>query len=312
MAQAARYLFDLDFSAPAEPEPIEEPIVEEVPPEPMITVAEHEALLEQVRQQAYDQGLQIGKQEAMDSREQLASETAAQTQQKILDEIGMVYTEVGILLQRLEKDASKLAFAFASRFAEKLVAQEPKEEIMALLHQVLAPLRGTPHISIRLNEEIAEEIEQKAQEQMQELGFAGTLKIIADPAIMAGDCEVEWADGGIGRNLRSAIRQAEDLLEQHFAHIPDAPEDERDDAEAQDENTTEDTAPTSQDETTQDEAPQAPEASADPVTDTAEMPASDCPQPLEEMPSPQTASPSLSSEHAQPETEQPSALGEQP
>jgi len=43
MAQAARYLFDLDFSAPPEPEI--ESHIEEIPPEPMITVAEHEAIL---------------------------------------------------------------------------------------------------------------------------------------------------------------------------------------------------------------------------------------------------------------------------
>ena len=50
--------------------------------------------------------------------------------------------------------------------------------------------------------------------------------IIADPTIMAGDCEVEWADGGIGRNLRSAIRQVDQLLEDHFAHVPESDDEE--------------------------------------------------------------------------------------
>ncbi|MCT4654511.1 MAG: FliH/SctL family protein [Cohaesibacter sp.] len=225
MAQPAPFLFDLDFSAPPEPE-IEE-VIEEIPPEPMITVAEHERLLAQIRQEAYEQGLL----EAQTAREQTAQEKNADLQQAILNEISMVYTEVGTLLARLEKDASQLAFAFASRFAEKLVAQEPKAEIQALLHQVLSPLRETPHISIHLNPEIAQEIEQAAREQMEAIGFTGTLVIQADEAIMPGDCEVQWIDGGIGRNLRAAIRQAESLLEQHFAHIPDEEDSQEDDQE---------------------------------------------------------------------------------
>ncbi len=220
MPQAARYLFDLDFSAPPEPEVKEE--IEEIPPEPMITVAEHERLLAQAVAAARAEG----EAEALGQRERLASEESLSLQQTMFDEISMIYTEVGTLLQRLEKDASNLAFAFASRFAERLVAQEPKTEILALLHQILAPLRKAPHISIRLNEDVADDIKEMVDHKMDELGFAGKLTIIPDPSIMAGDCEVEWADGGIGRNLRSAIRQVDQLLEDHFAHVPESDDDE--------------------------------------------------------------------------------------
>nr|WP_321443634.1 FliH/SctL family protein [uncultured Cohaesibacter sp.] len=224
MPQAARYLFDLDFSAPPEPEVKEE--IEEIPPEPMITVAEHERLLAQAVAAARAEG----EAEALQQRERLASEESLSLQQTMFDEISMIYTEVGTLLQRLEKDASNLAFAFASRFAERLVAQEPKTEILALLHQILAPLRKAPHISIRLNEDVADDIKEMVDHKMQELGFTGKLTIIPDPAMMAGDCEVEWADGGIGRNLRSAIRQVDQLLEDHFAHVPE-PEDDDDETD---------------------------------------------------------------------------------
>ena len=215
MQQAARYLFDLDFSAPPEPEIEEE--IEEIPPEPMITVAEHERLLAQAVAQARSEAETA----ARADRERLASEETLRLQQSMLDEIAMIYTEVGTLLERLEKDASNLAYSFASKFAEKLVAKEPKTEILALLHQILGPLRKTPHISIRLNETIADDIKTMVDQQMDELGFNGKLSIIADPAVMIGDCEVEWADGGIGRNLRNAMRQVEQLLDDHFAHIPD-------------------------------------------------------------------------------------------
>lgn len=230
MAQAARYLFDLDFAAPPEPEADEQ--IEEIPPEPMITVAEHERLLLEARESAFAEGEEA----ARNLREQLASEKKLEVQQTILNDIGMIYTEVGHLMARLEKDASKLAFAFASRFAEKLVAQEPKAEIMALLHQILAPLRQTPHISIRINDAIAEEITSEIDRQMNELGFEGKVTILPDPVVMPGDCEVEWADGGIGRNMRSAIRKAEKLLDDHFSHIPD-------DEDAPEENTAQDEQP---------------------------------------------------------------------
>ncbi|WP_321447538.1 FliH/SctL family protein [uncultured Cohaesibacter sp.] len=230
MAQAARYLFDLDFSAPPEPE-VEEQI-EEIPPEPMITVAEHERLLAEAKAQAFAEG----ESKAREERDQLASEQNLALEKQIIEEISMVYTEVGLLMQRLERDASNLAFAFASRFAERLVAQEPKGEIMGLLNQILAPLRKTPHISIRLNDAVADDIKVAVDEQMAELGFTGKLTILPDPVVMPGDCEVEWVDGGIGRNLRAAVRQVEQLLEDHFSHVPeDAEQDEdEDDTPAED------------------------------------------------------------------------------
>lgn len=254
MAQTARYLFDLDFSAPPEPE-IEE-VVEEIPPEPMITLAEHEKILEQAKAEAHARGHE----EAMQERQALASEQVAQTQETLLGEVAMIYTEVGHLMARLEKDASRLAFSFASRFAEKLVAQEPKAEILALLHQVLAPLRQTPHIAIRLNPEVTEEISQHIEDQMQALGFEGKLSLLPDETIMAGDCEVEWVDGGIGRNLRAAMRKANKLLEDHFAHIPDdydAEQEAAEDAAAEEAEAraAEDQAKTEQEGSNQDEAP---------------------------------------------------------
>ena len=227
MANAARYLFDLDFSARPEPEIEEE--IEETPPEPTITVAEHERLMAE----AIERARLAGEQAAREERERLASEESLAVQKMILDDVGMIYTEVGILLQRLERDASNLAFAFASRFAERLVAQEPKAEVLGLLHQILAPLRKTPHISIRLNDQIAEEIRVAVDQQMAELGFEGTLTVLPDPAVMPGDCEVEWADGGIGRNMRSAIRRVEQLVEEHFSHVPPS-EDEAGDEEEED------------------------------------------------------------------------------
>ncbi len=229
MSQTARYLFDLDFSAP--PEPVVEEQIEEVPPEPMITVAEHERLLAEARAAAFAEGEATARNE----RDLLASEQRIALEKEIVEEVSMVYTEVGTLMQRLERDASNLAFAFASRFAEKLVAQEPKGEIMALLNQIMAPLRKTPHISIRLNDAVAEDIKTAVDQQMNELGFSGTLTILPDPAIMPGDCSVEWVDGGIGRNMRRAIRQVEQLLTDHFAHVPEAPEDheEQEDPEEQ-------------------------------------------------------------------------------
>lgn len=233
MAQPARYLFDLDFSAPPEPEieeVVEEIIEEEEPPEPTITVAEHEQLIETIRQQAYEQGLEEGRQE----REQSATEKNIELQKTILDEIAMIYTEVGVLMARLEKDASTLAFRFASRFAQKLVDQEPKAEIQALLNQILAPLRKSPHLTIRVHSDLAQDIKASTKKQMKELGFKGNLMVRGDDMIAPGDCEVEWNDGGIGRNMRDAIQHAETLLEQHFATVPEEEIPEAEDTEAED------------------------------------------------------------------------------
>ena len=266
MAQAARFLFDLDFSAPPEPEVTE--VVEETPSEPMITVAEHERILADAVARARADAAA----NALDEHERNIREQCLVQQKAMLDEVGMVYTEVGTLMERLERDATNLAFAFASRFAERLVAQEPKNEILALLHEILAPLRKTPHISIRLNDAIADEIKEAVDQQMEEMGFEGKITIIPDTVIQPGDCEVEWEDGGIGRNLRSAIRQVEQLIEDHFANVPPVEDEDEDEDDMPDSpEASDETDPAAEAAASGDSvAAQAePETDIDPETDTA-------------------------------------------
>jgi flagellar assembly protein FliH len=110
---------------------------------------------------------------------------------------------------RLEGEAVAVAVAAARKLAPALIAREPFAEIQALMAECFGQLVSAPHVVIRVNDALYEQACTRLREIADASGFAGRLVILAEPEIDAGDCRLEWADGGITRN-RSKIEAAID------------------------------------------------------------------------------------------------------
>jgi flagellar assembly protein FliH len=50
-------------------------------------------------------------------------------------------------------------------------------------------------------------------------GFAGRLVVLGEDGIAAGDCRIEWADGGIVRDREKALAAIEAAIERRFAKV---------------------------------------------------------------------------------------------
>ncbi len=62
---------------------------------------------------------------------------------------------------------------------------------------------------VRVNEALHETARAKLDDIVQRCGFEGRLVVLAEPEIAAGDCRIEWADGGVTRDS-AAIEAAID------------------------------------------------------------------------------------------------------
>ncbi|WP_350335123.1 FliH/SctL family protein [Coralliovum pocilloporae] len=217
MTKPARYLFELDFAAPPEPDP--EPVVEVEEEEivvPTIELAKHEQLLEQARETAFEQGRLKGLEEGRTAEESQAAHSLAAEAARLADAAQSVMAAIDADRLRTEKEAAALAFKVAQTLATELVARQPEAEIEALLSECLGPLRTTPHLAIRLAADLADRLRDTLEAMAQERGLSGRLMVIGEPDLDAGDCRIEWADGGIIRDMAALEEQIKNSIDHYF------------------------------------------------------------------------------------------------
>src|SRR6201988_3379456 len=164
MAAPAKFLFDVDFSAPEK---------REKPPTPA-DVAEKIA---QAEARAYRAGYDAAQREAKvesDRRAALA-----------LEEIGIairgIASRFASIETRMETGGVDVAVAVARKLCAELIAREPLGEITTLVSDCFAQLVSTPHLVVRINDSLYEMAHERIDRLAKQSGFAGRLVILAEP-----------------------------------------------------------------------------------------------------------------------------------
>lgn len=195
MTNPSKFLFNVDFSEPEEPEEVAPP----EPEIPMITVAEHKKLLKEARDKAFEEGRVKALKDLQTKQETLLTEEVAH----LVGAVGNVLQSLDDIQATREKDAISLAFLVARRLCAHLIARQPLAETVALVSECLGPLRKAPHLVIRIAEKDVEALKAQVDPIVHEKGFDGRLVILGEPEIGRGDCHIEWADGGIRRDRKA-------------------------------------------------------------------------------------------------------------
>jgi len=117
------------------------------------------------------------------------------------------------------------------RLVPALIASEPTAEMAALLRECLAGIRDVPHIAVRISEDLVEPKRTRFDEVAAQAGFTGRVVVLGEPGIATGDGRIDWADGGIVRDIgetRRAIEAAVDAFLAARSGQQPAPKDESD------------------------------------------------------------------------------------
>ncbi len=180
MAAPAKFLFDMDFSTPDKAR------------ERPATAAEIAQKIAAAEARAYRDGHDAGQREAKaesDRRTALA-----------LEEIGIAIKGIAARFSgietRMETDVD-VAVAVARKLCSELISSEPLSEITGLVSDCFSHLVSTPHLVVRINDSLYETARERIERLAKQSGFEGRLVILAEPEIEAGDCKIEWADGGV-------------------------------------------------------------------------------------------------------------------
>ena len=200
MAAPAKFLFDTDFTAPDRSR--ERP-----------TLAEMAERIAAAEQRAYRDGFDAGQHEAKaesDRRTALALEEIKIGMQGIVAGFAGIET-------RMETEAVDVAVAVARKLCSELIAAEPLGEVTGLVTECFSHLVATPHLAVRINEQLYEVAREKIERLAKPSGFQGRLVILAEPDVATGDCRIEWADGGVVLERAAIEAKIDELVGRYMA-----------------------------------------------------------------------------------------------
>jgi flagellar assembly protein FliH len=206
MKATAKFMFDEDFATGEKP---------------TITVVEAERRRADAESLAYRKGFAAGQEKA----EAEAAQRAAAALAVMADGLSRLDRALGVIEARLETEAVEVAVAVAAKLAPQLVAREPFAEMAALATECFHHLVTTPHVVVHVGPAIHDIAKARIEEIAQGRGFEGRLMVLADETMAAGDCRIEWADGGVCRDQAATLSAIEDVVGRYVAARHSAPGD---------------------------------------------------------------------------------------
>jgi flagellar assembly protein FliH len=201
MAAPAKFLFDMDFSAPDRTR------------ERAATASEIAQKIAAAEARAYRDGFDAAQREAKAESDRRAA--------LALEEIGIALKRIAGgfsgIETRMETEAVDVAVAVARKLCDALIASEPLGEITALVSDCFSHLVSTPHLVVRINASLYETARERIERLAKQSGFAGRLVILAEPEIDTGDCRIEWADGGVVLERAAVEAKISELVGRYMA-----------------------------------------------------------------------------------------------
>jgi flagellar assembly protein FliH len=201
MAAPAKFMFDMDFSAPDR--------MRERPATP----AEIAQKIAAAEARAYRDGFDAAQREAKaesDRRSALALEEIGINIKAIAQRFSGIET-------RMETEAVDVAVAVARKLCSALIAAEPLGEITGLVKDCFSQLVSTPHLVVRINDSMYEAAHERVERMAKQSGFEGRLVILAEPEFETGDCRIEWADGGVVLERAAIESKINELVGRYIA-----------------------------------------------------------------------------------------------
>lgn len=175
----AHFLFDRDFR------------------NPQATDARRVAALQEAEAMGYARGLEEGRRQA-----------EAQMAARLADTVARLSHAAAGLLAGADADRAAmqeegLAFALAlgRKLAGEALARQPLAAIGELAREAFGHLRGVPHLVVRVNEALVDDVDAMMKRMARERGYEGRIVVMGEPDVPPGDARLEWADGGMAREL---------------------------------------------------------------------------------------------------------------
>ena len=233
MTSTRRFLFDTEFDAdvarrreerlasealmPKPQPPPSEPEEPPPPPEPVFKSAD----LLQAHEDGYADGFANGKAAA----ETAVTARLTATLERLADQLEYIVQSAADTAARQREGVIEIGAAIARKLLPDLSRRQGTAEAEAMMSAVITELIDEPRMVIRVADEDLDALSDRIDTIAQRRGFSGKIVLLAEPSVAAGDCRIEWADGGVERDsarLWNDIDQAVVRLLGSGGHTADA------------------------------------------------------------------------------------------
>jgi flagellar assembly protein FliH len=201
MGGPAKFLFDQDFSAPDNTR------------QKAATSAEIAEQVAAAEARGYRTGFEAAQREAKAESDRRSAQALAE----IGNAIQTIATRFAGIEARMETEAVDVAVSVARKLCSELVTAEPLTEMEALVHDCFRHLVSTPHLVVRINDQLYDAARERIEAMAKQSGFQGRLVILAEPEIATGDCKIEWADGGVVLERAAIEAKINELVGRYMA-----------------------------------------------------------------------------------------------
>jgi flagellar assembly protein FliH len=206
VAPKAKFMFEQNFAPGASQA------------EKAVAAAEHALKLAEAEQRGFRNGFEAAEREG----HSVAARHTAAAFEQIAGSVERFSRSIVAAEQRIEAEAIDLAVAIARKLVPELLQREPFGEIAALATECFRQLTAAPHVVVRVNDTLHETAKKELEEIARTRGFEGRLVVIAEPEIAVGDCKIEWADGGVIRDMAEMEKTIGTTIERYLGARPSA------------------------------------------------------------------------------------------
>jgi len=189
ITQPQKFLFNLSFD-----DEVGCPLGEREKPKPTYSQEQ----IDEARKESYESGFNAGQKAMMEDQQQRMNVLLAQIDQHVGHLAQSSQEEWQTQLGQLQQ----IALVIARKIMPTYVQRYGVEEIETIVDRIVAEMSREPRLVIRVSENQFDEVSAKINEITANQAYAGKVVILGDADLGESDCRVEWADGGIERDLR--------------------------------------------------------------------------------------------------------------
>lgn len=203
MAQdPVKFTFDTSFETATRRKP-------QAPAEPTFTLAD----LEAARAEAFARGEAAG----IAAQAQANAAALASAGDALAAQLALVAGTLSAQDADLKADAAALGHAVARRLCETLTQNMPLAEMTAMVTACVQDLKDEARIVVYAHPDLLDEARAQFDAAVAAQAFPGRLIVLADQALARGDVRVEWAHGGILRDMAALNRAVDAAVNRYVA-----------------------------------------------------------------------------------------------
>ncbi len=177
------------------------------------------AEMEELKQRAYTQGVEAGKNQTLSEIEAATLNTLS----GLSGNIQSLYDQRNQTEADMKHDMVQLAYTIASKLAPALIEREPLHELETLIMDCMQTVHHEPRLVLRVSEQLLDSISARVETLKEMSNFTGDVVVVAENSLGLQDCTLEWAQGGTKKRYGEIQKQVENLVQKYVMSLSISP-----------------------------------------------------------------------------------------